>query len=81
MLFLPLVHLLLLSALSLTWAQQPDTQSTAAVEAFFNDNVGHASPTSPTLNHTNNWAVLVSASRYWFNYRVRSAIHLRSGKG
>lgn len=20
--------------------------------------------------HTNNWAVLVSASRYWFNYRV-----------
>lgn len=22
-------------------------------------------------NHTNNWAVLVSSSRYWFNYRVR----------
>jgi hypothetical protein len=22
--------------------------------------------------HTNNWAVLVCASRYWFNYRVRS---------
>lgn len=22
-------------------------------------------------NHTNNWAVLVCASRYWFNYRVR----------
>src|ERR1700679_1442417 len=21
-------------------------------------------------NHTNNWAVLVCASRYWFNYRV-----------
>lgn len=21
--------------------------------------------------HTNNWAVLVCASRYWFNYRVR----------
>ena len=24
-------------------------------------------------NHTNNWAVLVCASRYWFNYRVRLA--------
>jgi phosphatidylinositol glycan class K len=23
--------------------------------------------------HTNNWAVLVCASRYWFNYRVRQA--------
>jgi hypothetical protein len=22
--------------------------------------------------HTNNWAVLVCASRYWFNYRVRA---------
>ena len=22
-------------------------------------------------SHTNNWAVLVCASRYWFNYRVR----------
>ena len=21
--------------------------------------------------HTNNWAVLVCTSRYWFNYRVR----------
>ncbi len=24
-------------------------------------------------SHTNNWAVLVCASRYWFNYRVRRA--------
>lgn len=23
-----------------------------------------------SLGHTNNWAVLVCASRYWFNYRV-----------
>ncbi|KAJ7619387.1 peptidase C13 family-domain-containing protein [Roridomyces roridus] len=23
----------------------------------------------PTSNHTNNWAVLVCSSRYWFNYR------------
>lgn len=28
----------------------------------------HASSES---GHTNNWAVLVCASRYWFNYRVR----------
>jgi len=25
--------------------------------------------------HTNNWAVLVCASRYWFNYRVRRIIY------
>jgi len=30
-----------------------------------NDNVPAES------SHTNNWAVLVCASRYWFNYRVR----------
>ncbi|EJD00184.1 uncharacterized protein FOMMEDRAFT_50097, partial [Fomitiporia mediterranea MF3/22] len=29
-------------------------------------------PAAATLNHTNNWAVLVSASRYWFNYRHMS---------
>ena len=23
------------------------------------------------FSHTNNWAVLVCASRYWFNYRAR----------
>lgn len=27
-------------------------------------------------NHTNNWAVLVCASRYWFNYRVRPRVRL-----
>lgn len=27
---------------------------------------------STSSSHTNNWAVLVCASRYWFNYRVRS---------
>jgi len=26
---------------------------------------------APESAHTNNWAVLVCASRYWFNYRVR----------
>lgn len=24
--------------------------------------------------HTNNWAVLVCSSRYWFNYRVSASI-------
>jgi phosphatidylinositol glycan class K len=24
--------------------------------------------------HTNNWAVLVCASRYWFNYRVCAGV-------
>ncbi|CDZ97722.1 gpi-anchor transamidase [Phaffia rhodozyma] len=28
-----------------------------------------ATSTSSSSDHTNNWAVLVSASRYWFNYR------------
>jgi glycosylphosphatidylinositol transamidase (GPIT) subunit GPI8 len=28
--------------------------------------------TNTSGRHTNNWAVLVCASRYWFNYRVRS---------
>jgi phosphatidylinositol glycan class K len=39
----------------------------AAAESFFGK---HASSES---GHTNNWAVLVCASRYWFNYRVRQA--------
>ena len=38
--------------------------SHAAVEAFF------ANYNSEGRGHTNNWAVLVCASRYWFNYRV-----------
>jgi len=32
--------------------------------------------------HTNNWAVLVSSSRYWFNYRVsrvRPPVDLEKG--
>ena len=28
-------------------------------------------PNASESSHTNNWAVLVCASRYWFNYRVR----------
>ena len=40
----------------------------AAVHDFFNRNVPAGASES---SHTNNWAVLVCASRYWFNYRVR----------
>jgi phosphatidylinositol glycan class K len=49
-------------------ARAQDTASAdAAAENFFGK---HASSES---GHTNNWAVLVCASRYWFNYRVRQA--------
>ena len=40
----------------------------AVVHDFFNRNVTAGASES---SHTNNWAVLVCASRYWFNYRVR----------
>lgn len=39
---------------------EPDSQITEKVESFL---------TSDQSGHTNNWAVLVCASRYWFNYR------------
>ena len=43
------------------------TAEEAAVHDFFSRNA----PLVPASAHTNNWAVLVCASRYWFNYRVR----------
>ncbi|KAF8679946.1 Peptidase C13 family [Rhizoctonia solani] len=39
------------------------TENQAAAQAFF-ERAQH-----DTQGHTNNWAVLVCASRYWFNYR------------
>ncbi|KAF8196655.1 peptidase C13 family-domain-containing protein [Mycena galopus ATCC 62051] len=36
------------------------------VDDFFKQN---GAPGGSTSNHTNNWAVLVCSSRYWFNYR------------
>ena len=39
---------------------EPDPEITEKVESFL---------TSDQSGHTNNWAVLVCASRYWFNYR------------
>lgn len=37
------------------------------VRDFFAKN---KAPNASGSAHTNNWAVLVCASRYWFNYRV-----------
>ena len=47
-------------------------EAEAAVHHFFNRNA----PAVPESAHTNNWAVLVCASRYWFNYRVRRTVLL-----
>jgi hypothetical protein len=51
-----------------------DTSAEAAVHHFFSRNA----PAVPESAHTNNWAVLVCASRYWFNYRVRRAVLLNT---
>jgi len=48
-----------LAALGTVWADQVRLERD--VTALFNDTQGR---------HTNNWAVLVDTSRYWFNYRV-----------
>ncbi|KAI0052193.1 hypothetical protein FA95DRAFT_1580264 [Auriscalpium vulgare] len=63
---LPLTLLVsLLSLIAHGQAAYPVTEE-AAVRQFFDRNaVGAASEST----HTNNWAVLVCASRYWFNYR------------
>jgi glycosylphosphatidylinositol transamidase (GPIT) subunit GPI8 len=60
------IHLLLslLSALTLAWAVSRDLERD--VGEFYNSTEG---------GHTNNWAVLVCTSRYWFNYRVRWIEH------
>merc|ERR1719499_772753 len=36
---------------------------------FFTAFGTYVQPAPSTSNHTNNWAVIVAASRYWFNYR------------
>lgn len=51
-------HLLVLLA---TFATASSTQDDAARQFFARNG---------TSSHTNNWAVLVCTSRYWFNYRV-----------
>ena len=45
-----------------------NTEQEAPVQQFFEKHGGSGSA------HTNNWAVLVCSSRYWFNYRVSARI-------
>ena len=58
---------LFLHSLLIIKAENTETAEEVAVHDFFNRNVPAATSES---SHTNNWAVLVCASRYWFNYRV-----------
>ncbi|KAK7044918.1 GPI-anchor transamidase [Favolaschia claudopus] len=60
-------RLLLLFLFSWTWGTLAATPSHEQIVGdFFNKNGASGGSTS---NHTNNWAVLVCSSRYWFNYR------------
>ncbi|KAJ7451068.1 peptidase C13 family-domain-containing protein [Mycena latifolia] len=60
-----LIPHLLLVLLSWSWGTRAATPSHEDIVGdFFNKN-----GTAGTSDHTNNWAVLVCASRYWFNYR------------
>lgn len=61
-----IAHIPILAFLSVLWiaasvAGQPDLK--APVQQFFEKHATRGSA------HTNNWAVLVCSSRYWFNYR------------
>jgi hypothetical protein len=63
----PLAFILFLQFFSIVHSAGTETAEEVAVNNFFYRN--HNATVSA---HTNNWAVLVCASRYWFNYRVRS---------
>lgn len=58
----------LLSWTFVTLATTPSQDE--AVRNFFGANA-----TTSGSSHTNNWAVLVCASRYWFNYRVCTSLY------
>ncbi|PPQ77458.1 hypothetical protein CVT26_005844 [Gymnopilus dilepis] len=62
MLFLSIFHLVLCLP-SWAWGVYAVDPQETLVRNFFDQNG------SSTSNHTNNWAVLVCSSRYWFNYR------------
>lgn len=61
MYFAALLSLIFFASASRTLAQ--DASQDDMLQSFYSQGNGH----------TNNWAVLVCASRYWFNYRVSSA--------
>lgn len=57
------LHLILLVVLTLLNKSNQISDQEQHVKQFFNK-------AESASGHTNNWAVLVCASRYWFNYRV-----------
>lgn len=59
---------LILYLIVIVHSANTETVQGVAVNGVFNRN---ASAVTSESSHTNNWAVLVCASRYWFNYRVR----------
>ena len=66
MILLPafVTYLLCITSWILGAAATGQTQEDHVREFFRKDGANTGS------SHTNNWAVLVCASRYWFNYRV-----------
>lgn len=72
----PILRLLLIASILCAYfaydfiseMQAAESDQEAAAESFFSAR-RHASQ-----GHTNNWAVLVCSSRYWFNYRVSSFV-------
>jgi hypothetical protein len=71
-------HVLLL-LFSWSWGISAATPSHEEIVGDFFNKTGTAG--GSTSDHTNNWAVLVCASRYWFNYRVRLCpMHLPCGR-
>lgn len=63
------VFLLSTLALDLDDSEVWEPPNAAQAQHFFGK---HADARGSGSGHTNNWAVLVCASRYWFNYRVRT---------
>ncbi|KAH8084296.1 peptidase C13 family-domain-containing protein [Cristinia sonorae] len=61
------ISLLSLSLLCLSSIISAQQSAEEQITSFFNANT--KSDTTSGSGHTNNWAVLVCASRYWFNYR------------
>ncbi|KAK0454134.1 peptidase C13 family-domain-containing protein [Desarmillaria tabescens] len=64
MLLLSVIFQVFLFLSSFSWTASGSKED--VVREFFANN-GGSTPTGST--HTNNWAVLVCASKYWFNYR------------
>lgn len=60
------------SSTSSSPSNDPPPEAEGLVRDFFDRNALTSDSLAESESvHTNNWAVLVCASRYWFNYRVR----------